>query len=126
MTDDIGLAQGGRVIISENLTPVNYKIFVSAMKLKSDNKLAKVTTRDGIVVVKKTSESIPKQIKSNRDLDVYVVENEKMDATESESTNNIIINPPVSQQATTTASGQFDGTSQNQQARVHIESQHQN
>lgn len=66
-TEDIQLAQGGHVIISENLTSINQQLFKQAMKLKIDTKLVKVYTRDGLVQVKKTIDSKPKTIRSSRE-----------------------------------------------------------
>lgn len=74
MSEHIDLAQGSRVIISENLTAVNQKLFLNAMKMKIENKFAKVFTRDDLVQVKKSIDSKPKLIRSSRDLDQLVSE----------------------------------------------------
>ena len=71
-TEHINFPQGGRIIISENLTAFNQNIFVAAMKLKVDKKLAKVFTKDGQVMVKKTVESRPELIRSLRFLDLLM------------------------------------------------------
>lgn len=69
-TEELQLAQGGRVIISENLTATNQQLFTQAMKMKYEKKLAKVYTKDGLVYVKITSETKPNQIRFLRDLDL--------------------------------------------------------
>lgn len=69
-TDEIQLSQGGRIIISENLTAANQQLFIQAMKFKYENKLAKVYTKDGLVQVKKANDSKPITIRLLRDLDL--------------------------------------------------------
>lgn len=100
MTEHINLAQGSRVIISENLTAVNQNLFVSAMKLKLDKKLTKVFTRDGLVQIKITNDSRPKTIRPTRDLDIIVAEsqNVSLQATQPSSTPHISstnVNPSI-------------------------------
>lgn len=73
-TEHINLTPGNRVIICENLTATNHKIFSAAMQMKIDNKLAKVFTKDGLVLVKKTSDSKAHIIRSTRDLDLCLIE----------------------------------------------------
>lgn len=69
-TDEIQLSQGGRIIISENLTTANQQIFTQAMKMKYDKKLAKVYTKDGLIYVKRSKESKPMTIRLLRDLNL--------------------------------------------------------
>lgn len=69
----IGLAQGGRIIISESLTVHNTKIFIEANKLKRDGKLAQLYTQDGIVHIKATKTDKPTRIRSVRDLDEFMM-----------------------------------------------------
>lgn len=68
-TEHIGMEQGGRVYFGEVLTANNQRIFINAMKLKRENKLAKVYTKNGLVTVKKSSDSRPTTIRSARELD---------------------------------------------------------
>lgn len=74
MTEHINLAPGNRVIISENLTIENQKIFGTAMKMKIDGKLTKVFTKDGLVLVKKAGDSKAHTIRTSRDLDLHTIE----------------------------------------------------
>lgn len=71
-TDDIGLPQGGRVLIGENLTQKNQSIFIAAMNLKKENKLMRVFTHDGLVQIKSKSIDKPTTIRSQRELDIFV------------------------------------------------------
>jgi hypothetical protein len=50
---DVGIAADQRIYINENLTPFNQKIYVEAMRIKKENKIASVSTHHGIVNVKK-------------------------------------------------------------------------
>lgn len=69
-TGDINLTQGDRILIGENLTQHNQKIFIEAIKLKRSNILAKVITVDGLVHVKTKLMDKAIVIKTQRDLDI--------------------------------------------------------
>lgn len=74
-TEHIGMEQGGRIYFGEVLTVNNQKIFVNAMRYKRDNKLAKLYTKNGLVTVKKSSDSRPTTIRSSRELDIFIASN---------------------------------------------------
>lgn len=99
-TEDIKLAQGGRVIISENLTTINQQLFIQAMKMKFDKKLFKVFTKDGLVQVKKTKDSKPKIIRISRELDlINAGGTESIGTTSSTQTTAQIENAPAANNA---------------------------
>lgn len=70
-TEHVKMTAGNRIIICENLTASNQKLFNAAMQLKIDKKLVKVFTKDGLVLVKKADDSKAKIIRISRDLDSY-------------------------------------------------------
>lgn len=61
---DIGFNTTGRIIICENMTPRNHKIFLEALTLKTKKTISNVSVQDGIVFVK--SNSLAKKVKINR------------------------------------------------------------
>lgn len=71
-TELIGLPQGGQIIVSESLTQNNSKIFIAANVHKRAGKLAQLFTHDGIVNVKVIKTDKPTQIRSIRDLDLFI------------------------------------------------------
>lgn len=71
-TEHIGMEQGGRIYFGEVLTPKNQRLFINAMKMKKENKLAKVYTKNGLVMVKKSADSRPTTIRTLRELDVFI------------------------------------------------------
>lgn len=76
MTENINMPQGNRIIIGEMLTANNQKLFISAMKLKREKKLSTVYTKNGLVLIKKAADSKPTTIRSSRDLDVIIENNQ--------------------------------------------------
>lgn len=67
----LGLNSDRRVYINENLTVAARKIKVAALKLKKADKLASVYTKQGIVYVRKTTESLPLAVNSEEDLEKF-------------------------------------------------------
>lgn len=84
MTEQLQLIPGKRIIVSENLTAMNHKLFKDAMRMKFDEKLAKVYTKNGLVGLEKLNDSKPILIRSTHDLDLYTV----VAATSLQSTSN--------------------------------------
>lgn len=50
----IGLTTNGRIFVSDNLTPLNYKIYREAGVLKQAGKIANVMTYDGRIFIRKS------------------------------------------------------------------------
>lgn len=65
-----------RVTIGENLTPLNHKIFKECMGLKRGGQLFQVFTWNGLTKVKINKTSRAVAIKSQRELDLFVVNNQ--------------------------------------------------
>lgn len=72
LTEHVNLAQGGRIFITENLTPLNQSIFNAAMNLKREKKLSKVNTSDGLVSIKVNTTDKMTTIKLLRELDLLI------------------------------------------------------
>lgn len=87
-TAHINLTPNKRIIICENLTAANHKLFGVAMQLKNDKKLTKVFTKDGLVLVKKTNDSKAHTIRTSRELDSYTVVAVSSSSSNSASNNN--------------------------------------
>lgn len=78
MSQKLGLPEGTRIIIGENLTSNNFEIFVEAGKLKKDGKLIQVFTQDGLVQVKATKDKKAVAIRSLEQLKLFILENPPM------------------------------------------------
>lgn len=70
MSEDIQLAQGSRIIISENLTALNQLIFLKALRMKGEKRFARVHTKDGLVQIKKSVDEKPITIRASHELDL--------------------------------------------------------
>lgn len=75
MSENINLPVGTRIIIGENLTAKNHGIFVEASKLKKEGKLCQVFTQDGLVQVKSIRNEKATTIRSQRQLELFTVNN---------------------------------------------------
>lgn len=71
-TEDIGLPQGGRITIGEDLTPLNQTIFNTAMNFKKEGKLVRVFTVDGLVQVRAKPTDKASIMRSLRELDSLI------------------------------------------------------
>lgn len=71
MTENLNLPKGTRIIIGENLTLNNSKIFIEASKLKWDGKLCQVFTHEGLVHVKAIKTARATSIRSQRQLELW-------------------------------------------------------
>lgn len=74
-SEQINLPQGCIIRIGELLTTQNQSIFIEAIKLKRDRKVMKVNTLDGLIRVKATQTGKFVTIRSQRELDAYVLAN---------------------------------------------------
>lgn len=89
-----GLPSEQRIMVSENLTAKNAKIFKQALSLKKEKKIAQTFTEDGIVYIRfKSGKSSPTHVIRNvTALETLVTQNEQANATadgaESNSSNN--------------------------------------
>lgn len=72
MPEDINLPAGKQVIIGENLTVMNSKIFIEASKMKRENKLCTLFTQEGIVHVKAIKNEKATAIRSQRQLEIFI------------------------------------------------------
>lgn len=68
---DIGFETNIRIIIGDNLTPHNYKIFRDAQRLKKLGSLSKVSIRDGLVYVAANSSAKPALVHKLSELNQY-------------------------------------------------------
>lgn len=65
-----------RLTIGENLTPHNHKLFAACMSLKKEGKIAQVHTSNGITNIKIKKGERAVAIKSQRDLDMFLANNQ--------------------------------------------------
>lgn len=65
---DIGFNSDVVFNVKENLTPKNFKIYIEAVRLWKDNKVASVYTRHGIVFVKVNRSDQPTPMESINDI----------------------------------------------------------
>lgn len=75
MSEHIGLPNGTRIIIGENLTTKNYEIFVEAGKQKKQGKLCQVFTQNGLIQVKAVRNAKATAIRSIKELELFVLAN---------------------------------------------------
>lgn len=68
-------SRSDKITIGENLTPLNHKIFKECMSLKRNGFVAQVFTWNGITKVKIDKSSRAVVIKSQRELDIFIVNN---------------------------------------------------
>lgn len=104
-TDDIGLPQGGKITIGEDLTPLNQTIFNAAIKYKSEGKLVRVFTNDGLVQVRAKQTDRSTKIRSLRELEIFVA-----NATVNNTSSSLNQPPNQSQQQNTASHHQNTGT----------------
>lgn len=75
MSENINLPSGKRIIIGESLTAYNSSIFTEAIKLKKEGALSQVFTKDGTVHVKAIKTAKAKPIRSQQQLELFVLGN---------------------------------------------------
>lgn len=67
----VGLESDRRIYVNENLSVAARKLKVAALRMKKAGKLSTVYTKQGVVYVKPTVESLPMVINSESDLDQF-------------------------------------------------------
>lgn len=73
MSSDIGIKDANKkIMITENLTANNAKLFAAAMAEKRTNRLAQVYTHDGIVFIKAKKTDKGHAIRLKRDLEIFM------------------------------------------------------
>lgn len=100
MSNSVGIAGDDTIIrISENLTVLNSKLFMAAMVEKRAEKIAQVTTHDGIVYVKgDASTKKGSAIRSKRDLEILVAQQTTLKASQQTTTDTNKTNQTANQQ----------------------------
>lgn len=101
MTENLNLPKGTRIIIGENLTQNNSKIFIEASKLKREGKLCQVFTQEGLVQVKAIKTARATSIRSQRQLELFMEQNAA--AKNNLQTQNQPLPPPTTTTENTTA-----------------------
>lgn len=66
--DQLGFSSRDRIFVNENLTVTARSIKSKALLAKKNGKLYSVITRDGIIYVKKTSESESRRVETEDEL----------------------------------------------------------
>lgn len=69
---DLGFTTENRVFISENLTQQNQELFIMALNLKREKKLATAYTVNGIVNIKFLKGASPHEIRHKHDFDILL------------------------------------------------------
>lgn len=86
-----GLPAEQRIMVSENLTAKNAKIFKQALLMKKEKKIAQTFTEDGIVYIRfKSGKSSPTHaIRNVITLETLITQNEQVNATDSSGSSDI-------------------------------------
>lgn len=88
MSEHLGLGNGTRIIISEDLTESNSKLLTAALNLKKDGKLCQAFTYEGLVKVKAIKTEKSTTIRSQIQLEVFVQSNQPANEHPSQSNSN--------------------------------------
>lgn len=88
MSEDLGLGNGTRIIISEDLTENNSKLLTAALNLKKEGKLCQAFTYEGLVKVKAIKTEKSTTIRSQIQLEIFVQSNQKSHENSSQSNYN--------------------------------------